>query len=224
MRNYIALIHKEKKTDFGVSFPDFPGCITAGKTIDEAKDMAQEALTGHVAVMLDAGLPLPAPSTLEDIVKNDDYNDAAACFIVSIQPPKKEPVRFNASIDPELLALIDSHAKHIGITRSGFLAQAARKALLEFIKQSEQTLLDISRKTLLEFLQQSEEELQATERAIYQSGSLVEAGYQSGFLTEAAPKELNRKGNRSRQTLSDLFVEATQKELNRKDNRSTQTR
>lgn len=181
MRNYIALIHKEKKTDFGVSFPDFPGCITAGKTIDEAKDMAQEALTGHVAVMLDTGLPLPAPSTLEDIVNNDDYNDAAACFIISIQPPKKEPVRFNASIDPELLALIDSHAKHIGMTRSGFLAQAARKALLEFIKQSE-------------------EELQATERAIYQSGSLVEAGYQSGFLTEAAPKDLNRKGNRSTQT------------------------
>ena len=44
MRNYIAIVHKEAKSDFGVSFPDFPGCITAGKDIDEAKDMAQDAL------------------------------------------------------------------------------------------------------------------------------------------------------------------------------------
>ncbi|MBL0942631.1 MAG: type II toxin-antitoxin system HicB family antitoxin, partial [Alphaproteobacteria bacterium] len=35
--NYIALIHKDKNSDFGVSFPDFPGCITAGKTLDEAR-------------------------------------------------------------------------------------------------------------------------------------------------------------------------------------------
>ena len=29
---YIAYLHKDRKSDFGVSFPDFPGCITAGKT------------------------------------------------------------------------------------------------------------------------------------------------------------------------------------------------
>ncbi|MBW2343184.1 MAG: type II toxin-antitoxin system HicB family antitoxin, partial [Deltaproteobacteria bacterium] len=44
MANYIAIVHKDPKSDFGVSFPDFPGCITAGKNIDDAKDMAQEAL------------------------------------------------------------------------------------------------------------------------------------------------------------------------------------
>jgi predicted RNase H-like HicB family nuclease len=51
MANGIALIHKESDSDFGVSFPDFPGCVTAGRTIDEAKDMAREALSGHVRVM-----------------------------------------------------------------------------------------------------------------------------------------------------------------------------
>ena len=44
--DYIAIIHNEPDSDFGVSFPDFPGCITAGRTLDEAKDMALEALTG----------------------------------------------------------------------------------------------------------------------------------------------------------------------------------
>ena len=42
--DYIAIIHKEPDSDFGVSFPDFPGCITAGRTLDEAKEMALEAL------------------------------------------------------------------------------------------------------------------------------------------------------------------------------------
>ena len=56
---HIAIVHKETESDFGVSFPDFPGCITAGKNIDEAKDMAQEALTLHIQGMLEDGEQLP---------------------------------------------------------------------------------------------------------------------------------------------------------------------
>ena len=44
MRQYIALIHKEADSDYGVSFPDLPGAISAGKTLDEARDMARSAL------------------------------------------------------------------------------------------------------------------------------------------------------------------------------------
>ena len=44
MRYYIAVIHKDADSDFGVSFPDLPGCITAGRTLDEACAMATEAL------------------------------------------------------------------------------------------------------------------------------------------------------------------------------------
>ncbi len=41
---YIAYLHKDKKSDYGVSFPDFPGCITAGTSLEEARRMAAEAL------------------------------------------------------------------------------------------------------------------------------------------------------------------------------------
>jgi predicted RNase H-like HicB family nuclease len=41
---YIAYLHKDGNSDFGVSFPDFPGCVTAGKTLEEARQMATEAL------------------------------------------------------------------------------------------------------------------------------------------------------------------------------------
>jgi hypothetical protein len=42
----IAIIHKDPKSDFGGGFPDFPGSITAGGTLEEAKEMGAEALIG----------------------------------------------------------------------------------------------------------------------------------------------------------------------------------
>ena len=129
MPDFIAAIHKESNTDFGVSFPDFPGCITAGRTVDEARDMAGEALQGHAALMVEDGMTLPLPGTLEDILKDRDFAGAAAYFIVNLEAPRPEPVRFNASMDAQLLARIDQRAREIGMTRSGFLAEAARKEL-----------------------------------------------------------------------------------------------
>jgi len=79
---YLALVHKEPDSDFGVSFPDFPGCVTAGKTLEEAKAMAAEALRGHVETMRAVGLPIPAPSTLSAIMQHEDYSDSLALLPV----------------------------------------------------------------------------------------------------------------------------------------------
>ncbi len=35
-QGYIALVHKDKDTSYGVSFPDVPGCISAGETFVRA--------------------------------------------------------------------------------------------------------------------------------------------------------------------------------------------
>ncbi|WP_319405591.1 type II toxin-antitoxin system HicB family antitoxin [uncultured Desulfosarcina sp.] len=72
MANYIAIVHKEDKTDFGISFPDFPGCVTAGQTVDEAKHLAQEALALHSKGIIEDGEQLPSPSKLEDINADTD--------------------------------------------------------------------------------------------------------------------------------------------------------
>jgi predicted RNase H-like HicB family nuclease len=45
MPHYVALIHKDADCCYGVSFPDWPGVITAGDTIDEALQQAAEVLT-----------------------------------------------------------------------------------------------------------------------------------------------------------------------------------
>ena len=59
MAAFVALIRKEPRSDYGVDFPDFPGCVSAGRTIDEAVAMAHEALGGHVAMMVEEGREAP---------------------------------------------------------------------------------------------------------------------------------------------------------------------
>jgi predicted RNase H-like HicB family nuclease len=44
MRKYIGVVHKDPTSDFGVSFPDFPGAVAAAPTLEEAVEMATEAL------------------------------------------------------------------------------------------------------------------------------------------------------------------------------------
>ena len=129
MANYIAIVHKETKSDFGVSFPDFPGCITAGKNIDDAKDMAQEALTLHIQGMLEDGEQLPVPSRLEDIMSDPDYANAIAYLVVSVPDAKPRTVRVNVTVPEMMLKQIDVAAKKRGMSRSSFLVHAAQNAI-----------------------------------------------------------------------------------------------
>jgi len=129
MANYIAILHKETKSDFGVSFPDFPGCITAGKNIDEAKDMAQEALTLHIQGILQDGEQLPVPSRLEDIMSDPDYANAIAYLVVSVPDARPRTVRVNVTLPEMTLKQIDAAAKKRGMSRSSFLVHAAQNAI-----------------------------------------------------------------------------------------------
>jgi predicted RNase H-like HicB family nuclease len=90
---YIAYLHKDKNSDYGVSFPDFPGCITAGSSLEEARRMATEALSLHVAGMQEDGEPIPQPSTLDDLRTDPGMKDAVA-FLVEAKEPRKT-VRIN---------------------------------------------------------------------------------------------------------------------------------
>jgi len=65
MKKYIAVIDK----DFGVVFPDFDGCVSVGKDLNDAIKMAQEALELHVKGMREDGEELPEPTALKQIYK-----------------------------------------------------------------------------------------------------------------------------------------------------------
>ncbi|MYA21677.1 MAG: hypothetical protein F4Z30_02300 [Gemmatimonadetes bacterium] len=89
-RTYIGLIHKEPNSDYGVSFPDFPGCITAGDTLERARTMAAEALAIHIEGMASSGLEIPKPSSADAVVAHPDACDAIALVVVKALPEYAE--------------------------------------------------------------------------------------------------------------------------------------
>jgi predicted RNase H-like HicB family nuclease len=65
--HYPAIIEGDAETGYSVFFPDLPGCTSGGDTLQEAALNAEEALAGHVALMVEAGQQVPAPSRLDDL-------------------------------------------------------------------------------------------------------------------------------------------------------------
>ncbi len=123
--DYIAYLHKDRDSDFGVSFPDFPGCITAGKTLEEAHRMAAEVLALHIAGMVEDGEEIPAPSTL-DALADDHARKGAVAFLVHIEPEKTErTVRINITAREKQLEQIDRLANEAGLTRSAYMVQSS---------------------------------------------------------------------------------------------------
>jgi predicted RNase H-like HicB family nuclease len=79
--SFIAYIRKEKESDYGVEFPDVPGCVTVGRTFDEARCMAAEALIGHMAILEFHGEAVPVPSTMEALKDDPNRQDAVLTFV-----------------------------------------------------------------------------------------------------------------------------------------------
>jgi predicted RNase H-like HicB family nuclease len=120
---YIAYLHKEKKSDFGVSFPDFPGCVTAGRTLEEAHRLAAEALRMHIEGMLQDGETIPEPSTL-DLLAEDRALKNAVAFLVNVDV-KDRVERFNITARKSQMDEIDRLAKERGMTRSAYIVAKA---------------------------------------------------------------------------------------------------
>jgi predicted RNase H-like HicB family nuclease len=120
---YIAYLHKDKNSDFGVSFPDFPGCVTAGKTLEEARKLAVEALTLHMAGMLEDGDALPEASTLDEL-SDDPAMHGAIAFLVTADPPERT-VRINITARESQIETIDRLARDRGMTRSAYMVQSS---------------------------------------------------------------------------------------------------
>jgi predicted RNase H-like HicB family nuclease len=126
----VALVHG-KPGAYGISFPDFPGCVSGGASVDEALRRGHDALDFHVESMIEVGEPLPKIRDIAEIKADpefgDDFADAMVAVVDAEVPAKA--VRVNISIDERLLDRIDRAAQATGETRSGFIAAAARERL-----------------------------------------------------------------------------------------------
>jgi predicted RNase H-like HicB family nuclease len=124
MTAYIGLLRKDKNSDYGLDFPDFPGCVTAGRTLDEARRMAAKALACHIEWMQADGQDIPAPSSLETIMANG-RNKAAVAVLLDVPEKPERALRINVALPEDLVQSIDQ----VATNRSRFLAAAARDRL-----------------------------------------------------------------------------------------------
>jgi predicted RNase H-like HicB family nuclease len=129
-RLYPAVLERGPKGTFGAWFPDFPGCVAAGRSHEETIERAEHALAKAVDMLFEHGRPLPEPSPIERIVlpKGCEF---AAYFIVGVAPPDPSE-RVNVYLPKSLIAKVDKRAAELGMSRSSFFGFAATTALSQF--------------------------------------------------------------------------------------------
>jgi predicted RNase H-like HicB family nuclease len=126
----VALVHG-KPGAYGISFPDFQGAVSGGESIDEALRRGREGLAFHIESMMEVGEPLPRIRDIAEIKADAEFADdleKAVIALVEVNLPGRA-VSLNISMDEHLVARIDRAATAAGESRSGFLAEAARRRL-----------------------------------------------------------------------------------------------
>lgn len=131
---------EEKSGGYCVFFPDLEGCHTCGDDLAESLANAKDCLTSYLSTCLKLGEEIAPPSPLEEAQKKAlAYNkelgmpEIEGIFYQAVQPGPldEKPMQLSISMVPSLVRAIDVAAKGLGMTRSGFLAMAARKCAVE---------------------------------------------------------------------------------------------
>ncbi|MCJ2071648.1 type II toxin-antitoxin system HicB family antitoxin [Methylobacterium sp. J-030] len=128
MNGYIGLMHPpDGASEWGVTFPDVPGCVSTGATFETAAESAREALSGHLAMLTTEGLVPPPPRTLAELRADPTIAGDLEAALVQLIAPRRVPgerVRVNIMIDKGLLRLTDEAAEARGLSRSAFIEAA----------------------------------------------------------------------------------------------------
>lgn len=127
MRYYHAVVHKEEDSAFGVHFPDLPGCFSAADRMEDVIPNAVEALS----LWFEDANAMVEPRPLEQIRADVAEDLAEGAFLVAVPWIGRmgKPARVNISLDHAMLDAIDQAAAMRRLTRSAFLAEAARNEI-----------------------------------------------------------------------------------------------
>ncbi len=86
MPHYIAIVEEEQGKAIGVWFPDLPGCLSAGDTLDEAMLNAKEALELWGEAMRESGQNIPPPRSLTELKADSEIAPDLSRFMVALIP------------------------------------------------------------------------------------------------------------------------------------------
>lgn len=118
---------------YGIVFPDLPGCVAMGKTVDKALVNAADALRDWIELSEAQGEPVPPPTPVERLRRDAEVvaglAEGAVLASVPLVRETGKPVKANLSIDSGVLAALDDEAKARDLTRSG-MVELMVKAML----------------------------------------------------------------------------------------------
>jgi predicted RNase H-like HicB family nuclease len=123
MRYPIFIEPGNDHTAFGVVVPDLPGCFSAGDTLDEAVEAVKEAAALWIDTALDAGTPVPPPSSLEAVRRDPHFRDWIL-GVVDLDPALLDDTieRVNITLPKRVLKRLDAMAAAEGHSRGAFIA------------------------------------------------------------------------------------------------------
>ncbi|MGJ3232684.1 MAG: type II toxin-antitoxin system HicB family antitoxin [Oceanicaulis sp.] len=128
MTVFIGVVHKDPDSAYGIQFPDAPGCISAADQFEDLPRMAAEAL----ALWCEDAEPV-TPRSLDEVRTDPDVirdlQDGAVLLAVPLIRLSGRTVKANLTLDAGLLQAIDAAARARGLSRSAFMADAARREL-----------------------------------------------------------------------------------------------
>ena len=122
MTRYPALIDG-KKGAYGVTFPDLPGVVAMGKTVEAAMINAEEALRDCAAEADKDGETMPEPRPIEDIKTPEGH----ALISIPLIHLSGRSVRAHLNLDEDVAAFIDAEARRRGMTRTAYISWMARR-------------------------------------------------------------------------------------------------
>lgn len=109
---------------FGVVVPDLPGCFSAGDTLDEAVEAAKEAAAAWIDAALDGGMPVPPPSSLDEVRRLRGYKEWVVGVIDLEDSFFDDAIeRINITLPRRILRRLDDMARTSGQSRSGLIAR-----------------------------------------------------------------------------------------------------
>lgn len=127
-RTYAAMLEPASEGGFGVSFPDLPGCVSFGETLEDAVREAGDALSLHLEGMAEDNQALPEAGHMGDQMLAADVPAGVVWAAITVEAPDAGE-RVNVYLPRSLLERIDRFTTELGLNRSTFFGLAARQYL-----------------------------------------------------------------------------------------------
>lgn len=127
MQYPIAIEWGDEKTATGIVFPDIPGAVTAGDTVEDAYSAAVEVAHIQLEAIAEAGGEIPRPGSVEQHRQNPEYADRGWGLVdIDITPYLGKTEKVNVTLPSVVIRKIDRYVSvHKLKSRSAFLANVA---------------------------------------------------------------------------------------------------